>query len=35
MDSPVNLIERFAKDEDLEQVYMNIFGENGEEASYD
>ena len=35
MDSPVNLIERFAKDEDLEQVYMNIFGENGEEASYE
>lgn len=35
MDSPVNLIEKFAKDEDLEQVYMNIFGENGEEAVYE
>ncbi len=35
MDSPVNLIEKFAKDGDLEQVYMNIFGENGEEAVYD
>lgn len=35
MDSPANLIEKFAKDQDLEQVYMNIFGENGEEAAYD
>ena len=35
MDSTVNLIEKFAKDEDLELVYMNIFGENGEEAVYD
>ena len=35
MDSPVNLIEKFASDKDLEQVYMNIFGENGEEAAYD
>ena len=35
MDSPENLIEKFAKDQDLEQVYMNIFGENGEEVVYD
>ncbi|MCI9127021.1 MAG: ATP-binding cassette domain-containing protein [Eubacterium sp.] len=35
MDSTANLIEKFAKDEDLEQVYMNIFGEKGEEAAYD
>lgn len=35
MDSPVNLIEKFATDEDLEQVYMNIFGENGEEEVYE
>ena len=35
MDSPVNLIERFAEGEDLEQVYMNIFGENAKEVAYE
>lgn len=35
MDSPINLIQKFAKDKDLEQVYMNIFGKNGKEAAYD
>lgn len=35
MDSPENLIEKFAMGEDLEQVYMNIFGENTEEVPYE
>lgn len=35
MDSPGNLIEKFAQDENLEQVYMNIFGAHMKEAIYD
>lgn len=35
MDSPENLIEKFAKGEDLEQVYMNIFGEDAKEVAYE
>lgn len=35
MDSPENLIEKFASGEDLEQVYMNIFGEDAKGVSYD
>ena len=35
MDSPENLIEKFASGEDFEQVYMNIFGEDAKGVSYD
>lgn len=35
MDSPSNLIEKFAQGEDLEQVYMNIFGEDAKEVAYE
>lgn len=35
MDSPEKLVEMYARQENLEQVYMNIFGENENEVSYD